>query len=98
MDTDRIFNTLEKLGIISQLKDQYRKKSEQIRGCEAKTCGNCHHWMKINCKPEKEKKKFTSVDTMACRDFKIDPWKIKMLEELRVELKKIEGNLVRFYG
>lgn len=93
MDAESIFNTVGKLGQLSVISDQRRKKLVQIRELEAKNCGNCDHWMKSSCKPEKKQKQFKSCNSIACRDFIVKGWVVKMMSDRKVELKEIEERL-----
>ena len=93
MDAESIFNAVGRLGQLSVIADQRQKKLVQIRELEAKKCGNCDHWMKSSCKPEKEQKQFKSCNAIACKDFILKGWVAKMKNDRIIELKEIESKL-----
>ena len=49
--------------------DAIKKQEVKIANCTRKKCGNCDHWMKSTCKPEKERGQRKSMNSYACSDF-----------------------------
>lgn len=49
--------------------DKIRTLQKEIRSCLERRCGNCNHWMKSTCKPEKIGKQFKHRNSFACGDF-----------------------------
>ena len=88
-----IFDALGKTAQICQIKDQYQNKLAQIESVQAKRCGNCEHWMKSSCVPEKEHRQFKSIGSLACKDFSLAHSSEYMIKEFTDELRKIELNL-----
>lgn len=69
--------------------DAIAKKLVQIYSVTSKTCGNCYHWMKTSCKPEKVHGQFKSVNSIACGDFVREPAMVKLEEQFRRELESL---------
>ena len=93
---DAIFKAAEKAGTFVHLVDSARKKREQVSSVEARNCGNCDHWMKSSCRPEKELKQSKSCNSIACKDFTICPHSAKMAEECKAELSEIQAKIQQF--
>ena len=68
-----------------------QQKQEQIRSVTARRCGNCHHWMKSSCKPEKERKEFKSCNSLACGDFEPSWSRDELLKQFTQELDAIKA-------
>lgn len=49
--------------------DEVNRKQDQLLRAYASRCGNCFHWMKATCYPEKHLKQFKSADSLACHSF-----------------------------
>jgi hypothetical protein len=93
MNINRIFDAFMKMSEHSGLRDQAARKQEQINSVCARRCGNCDHWMKTSCKPEKVHKQFKSSGSIACAEFERD-WGSKKLEaEFRGELDQINAKI-----
>jgi len=54
------------------LRRQRAEKVAQLNGLKNERCGNCSHWMKVECKPEHERGRFKSASSFACKDFAWD--------------------------
>ena len=90
-----IFDAAIRAGEIAGLERQIAEKKEQIRSVTEQRCGNCFHWMKTTCKPEKQGKRFCSTNSPACNDFSPDQLlSIKFAAKFRQELAELEGKLV----
>ena len=93
MDANSIFGAFEQISNLSEIVEQRRRKYEELRGLKAKVCGNCDHWMKSSCGPEKEEKQFKSCGSIACCDFKIKSWVSEKIDVCSLELKEIESSI-----
>ena len=69
MDADAIFDAFGKAARYVILCDRRSEKAEQLRGVQERRCGNCTHWMKSSCAPEKKRGQFKSCNSLACGDF-----------------------------
>ena len=65
----QLFDALLKIDTINGMKRKLNEKIEQIKAWKKEECGNCHHWMKSSCKPEKESGQYKTCGSLACRDF-----------------------------
>ncbi len=98
-EIDKIFDILEKTGILIGLLDRKNEKLKQLHSVQRRKCGNCFHWMKSSCKAEKVHGQFKSGETFACAEFKLQDigGLIKKFEteliEIECEIRKIEGEL-----
>ena len=68
-EIDSFISNLGRASAILVLADKRRNKAEQLKSVTERRCGNCYHWMKNSCKPEKELKQFKSMNSYACKDF-----------------------------
>ena len=93
MDANSIFDAFERISSLSEIVENRRRKCAQLRGLKAKVCGNCDHWMKSSCGPEKEEKQFKSCGSIACCDFKIKSWVSEKIDVCSLELKEIESSI-----
>jgi hypothetical protein len=93
MNADKIFDAIGRLGSMSVLFDRRRKKQREIFELKAKCCGNCDHWMKSSCAPEKVHKQFKSCSSIACADFAIKGWVTDLTVERQEELKVIDSEI-----
>lgn len=98
MNVDAIFDAFNKASDYVGLKDQERRKLAQIRSVTNKRCGNCDHWMKTTCKPEKVHGQFKSCESIACSAFTRNWASTKMENEFSAELAAIRVKLVPFEG
>ncbi len=89
MDVDAIFDGFARFSAAVHLHDEIRKLQRRIRNSERRECGNCNHWMKSSCKPEKEGGNFKSMSSYACKDFVPTAWDIKFTGELKAELDQL---------
>lgn len=89
MDINAIFDAFGRASDIIGVEDEARRKRVQIAGVTSRRCGNCSHWMKTTCAPEKVHKQFKSCESIACSAFD-QSWSAKRLEsEFRVQLDEI---------
>lgn len=96
MNINGIFDAFMKMSEYSGLRNQAARKQEQIASVLQRRCGNCDHWMKTSCKPEKVHKQFKSSGSIACGAFERD-WASKKLEaEFRGELGQINDKIAAF--
>lgn len=93
MDVSRIFEAAEKASKIVNLEDRIRSKEEQIASVTCLKCGNCDHWMKTSCRPEKERGEFKSVSSPACEDFAISPSALMLRDMFTEHLEDIKRQL-----
>lgn len=96
MNINGIFDAFMKMSEYSGLRNQAARKQEQIANVCARRCGNCDHWMKTSCKPEKVHKQFKSSGSMACGAFERDPMSLKLEAEFRGELDQINAQIAAF--
>jgi hypothetical protein len=81
MDTLSPFMKLQKAQIeLDEIKEKLSHTGEK--------CGNCDHWMKNSCKPEKMNKQFKSMNSIACLDFVEMELAKKFREEWEEKLKE----------
>jgi len=94
-DVDAIVDAVCRAGELVILADNIAKKKNQIRQVSSKKCGNCGHWMKTTCKPEKERGEFKSSGSMVCHDFVMchskHELKIRFEQELELLRESVEG-------
>jgi hypothetical protein len=89
MNVESIFAGFHKLAQLTSLSDEFRRKKEQIRSVSARECGNCDHWMKSTCIPEKKHRQFKSMGSLACGAFTLSPQSKRLSEEFTIELDQI---------
>lgn len=90
---DAIFDAFGRLSELTGLADAARRKDEQIRDIRAKVCGNCDHWMKSTCVPEKVHKQFKSMGSIGCGAFVRDWQSLKLDAQFTDELKAINERI-----
>ena len=93
MNINAIFDVSGKASQILHIQDQYQDKLAQIESVRSKRCGNCEHWMKSSCVPEKKHGQFKSMGSLACENFILAHSSKYMIEEFIEELRKIELKL-----
>jgi hypothetical protein len=98
MNINAFFDAIGKASEIAGIAGQARSKREQIESVTSRRCGNCEHWMKTTCKPEKVHKQFKSSGSIACGAFQRDWMSLKLETEFRVELDEINGRLAPLLG
>ena len=98
MDVNAIFDAFGKAAKRLIIEDAYDKKLSQIKSCQAKRCGNCDHWMKSSCVPEKKNGAFKSMNSMACNDFVLGFTSKYLLEDFNKELCELKGRLFQGNG
>lgn len=72
--------------------DQIQKKRQQIRECTSRTCGNCFHWMKSSCVPEKKHGQFKSINSVACELFELSGLSARIAEGFEDELAELTND------
>jgi len=93
MDVNAIFDAVSRASRLLLLQDQYTQKFAQIKSCQNTRCGNCDHWMKSSCGPEKKRKEFKSCDSLGCKDFIFSYNSMCLIKEFTKELNKIKDKL-----
>lgn len=68
--SDAVFDWASRFSEHIHRADAIRLKKRDLAQARANVCGNCEHWMKTTCKPEKQHKQFKSCSSSACGDFK----------------------------
>lgn len=96
MNVNAIFDAIDKASTYVNLKEAIRRKKEQVDSCEANRCGNCYHWMKTTCAPEKLHKQFKSCASLACNNFEHDSGSKKLANEFSSELVALQTKLSDF--
>lgn len=91
MIVDRIFDAAIKASAELHREDRIRRINADIRTACERRCGNCHHWMKNSCVPEKQHKQRKSMNSIACRMFERDRQSVEWENKLRQKLSR-EGN------
>lgn len=91
MDVNAIFDAVSKAANFVCLQDAICKKQEQIRNVLSKRCGNCFHWMKSSCIPEKKHKQFKSCESYGCKDFELCPFSEGLAKKFKEELKDLKS-------
>jgi len=98
MNVDSIFDAVGKASQYVIVQDQCQKKMIQIKSVQTERCGNCEHWMKSSCMPEKEKGQFKSISSISCKDFILSHASECMLKAFTGELKEIKLKIESFGG
>lgn len=88
-----MFDALSKLAQLSIIQHQYNEKVVQIKSVGEKRCGNCDHWMKSSCMPEKKYGQFKSMNSVSCIDFVLNAGSIVLKAKFTEELREIEAQL-----
>lgn len=88
-NVDSIFNAAARVGNHFWTWDSIRAKKKQIADCRATLCGNCDHWMKSTCVPEKQHGEFKSMNSKGCEIFKPNDYVIPLAEKAEAELAAI---------
>lgn len=89
-EVDAIFDAVAKASHIGHLAHKIQEKRAQIREVAAKRCGNCFHWMKSSCKPEKVHRQFKSCSSLACEDFERSRCSERLEEQFQGELLQLQ--------
>lgn len=93
MNVDAIFDAFYKAFDFVRLTDAARKKSVQIRDVTSRTCGNCDHWMKSTCVPEKKHGQLKSMGSIGCGAFSQAPAMAELASKFTSELDVINTRL-----
>lgn len=86
MDALGIFDAMNRASRRMQAEVRRRELQQDIAESKSKTCGNCDHWMKCTCKPEKDHGQFKSCGSCGCNDFSRTEWEESRIRELEAEL------------
>ena len=89
MNVDKIFDSIQKASSYVHLQDKIYRKKIQIENILSKRCGNCFHWMKSSCMPEKKHKQFKSCDSFGCKDFAYSFNSTELYKKFKIELEKL---------
>jgi hypothetical protein len=92
-EVERIFGMFDGLSEMIHLQDEVNRKQAQIRSVNERRCGNCGHWMKTSCAPEKQHKQFKSINSVACGAFALDAGSRRLNDQFAVELQELAGKL-----
>ena len=90
-DVQDIFDAVGEMAKASILAQRISEKKAQVRSVTKRVCGNCDHWMKSTCKPEKEHGRFKSMNGLTCIDYKASYSSLMLKEEFEAELSEIQG-------
>ena len=93
MDVNSVFDAFGKFSDIVHLSDARQDKQAQIRDVNSRRCGNCDHWMKTTCVPEKKHGQFKSNYSTACGGFTLSPGSKRLNDQFVIELAEIERKL-----
>lgn len=93
MNVNAIFDAVGKASHYVHLLDAVSNKETQIRNVLSKRCGNCFHWMKSSCIPEKKHKQFKSCNSFGCKDFALCPFHKELSEKFGKELDELKIKL-----
>jgi len=93
MNVAGIFDAFMKASDIVALRDQALRKQEQIDSVRSRLCGNCAHWMKTTCAPEKVHGQFKSMASPACAAFAQCVSSRDLEDKFRGELERINGRI-----
>jgi len=66
MATTGIFNAVAMASAQIIKEEKLANKAKQIADVQRKVCGNCEHWMKTTCIPEKKHGKLKSCNSLGC--------------------------------
>lgn len=95
MNVDQIFDAIGKASAYVIACDQRAGKRKQLSDVLARRCGNCYHWMKSSCRPEKEHGQFKSSNSCACKDFERDDGH-GLIQKFENELKLLDEKVASF--
>ena len=93
MNVEMIFDAALKASSYIYLKDAIHNKQTQIRNVLSKRCGNCFHWMKSSCMPEKEHKQFKTCNSFICKDFVLSPISEELSKKFTIELEHLKSKI-----
>ncbi len=92
MNVDSIFDAVSQYAASVMAAEAISRKRRQIVEAKQLRCGNCWHWMKRSCKPEKQRGYFKSISSFGCGDFELTSWQVTRIQELEAELIAAEEN------
>ena|ERR1043166_667015 len=90
-EVDRLFGMFHKASEIVHVEDEYRRKAAQITDVNSRTCGNCTHWMKTTCIPEKKYGQFKSMNSTGCAAFQLSKSSYDLSTRFAQELEEINA-------
>jgi len=88
MDANKIFDAVIAASGMMAREYAIQEKKQHIIDISKKECGNCWHWMKSTCKPEKEKGIFKSMSGCPCKDFVWTSSTVELVKKLEKELEE----------
>jgi hypothetical protein len=68
------------------------QKASQLHRVTKNRCGNCYHWMKSSCVPEKKGGQFKSSDSLGCAAF--ESCMGDLIKKFQSELDEINSEIV----
>jgi len=92
-DINQIFDILADLCTLAIINDRYNSKLKQIKSVQKRNCGNCNHWMKSSCYPEKDFGQFKSANSYACIGFVLAHSSKYLIKHFELELEEIKTAL-----
>lgn len=95
MNAEAIFDAVGKAAAYVIACDQRTEKRKQLSDVQARRCGNCYHWMKRSCAPEKKHGQFKSNHSFACKDFELDD-NHGLIKKFENELKLLDEKVASF--
>lgn len=98
MDVNAIFNAVNKASKYIHLEDAISRKEAQIKNVLTRRCGNCFHWMKSSCIPEKKYKQFKHCNSHGCKDFALSPFQEELSAGFREELETLKARWTGLMG
>ena len=93
MNVDAVFDAFGKFSELVHLRDALDKKNGQVRAVTTYRCGNCDHWMKTTCVPEKQHGQFKSCESVACGAFTLSPGSKRLMDQFNAEATEIRTKL-----
>ena len=97
-EASAIFDAAIRASKLRHLNNKRAAKASQIKSVLAKRCGNCDHWMKNSCVPEKKHGEFKSASSLTCGDFVLSHGSKRLVSQFEEELKEIKNEIAAFTG
>lgn len=88
---NNIFDAVAEMAVEQMHQHAIAEKRSQITNMQQRRCGNCDHWMKTSCRPEKEGGQLKSISSLGCSDFEPDWFSMRRTKELQNELATLEA-------
>ena len=90
-NVNAIFDAIGNISKSRHLMTRHVAKISQIDSVQSERCGNCDHWMKSSCVPEKQRKEFKSAGSPGCKDFALSYGSNLLLSKFKDELREIKA-------